>query len=314
MFSQILQEIKNYDTIVIHRHSKPDGDALGSQIGLKHILQDNFPEKRVYTVGDGAGRYAFMDGSVMDEIDDDVYENALAVILDCGASALISDERYKTAKKTIRFDHHIFGERIADLEVVDTAHESCCSLITRFAVEQNLRLSPASAKALYTGMVTDSGRFRYDSTSAQTFYLAAKLLEQPLNITDIYSKLYEDELFSLQLRAKFTLKIQQTEKGVAYIYTDKEEAKGYGVDTFTISRGMVGVMADIRGIDIWVNFTETEEGKVLAEIRSSKYTVQPVAVKHGGGGHAKACGATLKDRAEAMELLEELNSFCEVSV
>ena len=71
---------------------------------------------------------------------------------------------------------------------------------------------------------------------------------------------------------------------------------------------MVNTMADLRGVDIWVNFTETED-KVLVEIRSNKYTVQPIAVKYGGGGHAKACGASLKNREEAMALLEDLNAF-----
>ncbi|MBE5739968.1 MAG: bifunctional oligoribonuclease/PAP phosphatase NrnA [Clostridiales bacterium] len=309
MFKQILQEIKNHSTIIIHRHTSPDGDALGSQIGLKCLLQDNFPEKKIYAVGDHAKRYAFMDGSVMDEIEDSVYNGALAVILDSGSSSLISDERYKTAAKTVRFDHHIYCEKIADFEVVDTSYESCCGLITDFAVSSGLRLSPASAKALFTGMVTDSGRFRYDSTSANTFRLASELMKQDFNTNDIYSQLYADDFFYVRLRAQFVLKIQFTQHKVAYIYTTKEELRTYGADTFTISRGMVNTMSDIRGVDIWVNFTETEEDKILVEIRSSKHTVQPIAVKYGGGGHAKACGATLSNKAEAMALLEDLNAY-----
>ena len=82
MFEKILEAIQQYDTIIIHRHTNPDGDALGSQIGLKHILKDNFPNKKIYVVGDGAGRYAFMDGSVMDEIEDSVYTDAMAILLD----------------------------------------------------------------------------------------------------------------------------------------------------------------------------------------------------------------------------------------
>ena len=160
MFEKILEAVKAYDTIIIHRHTSPDGDAMGSQIGLKNILKDNFPNKKVYAVGDDAKRYAFMDGAVMDEIDDGVYEGALAIILDCGAAHLISDERYQKAAKTARIDHHIFGEKIADEEVVDTSYESCCGEVTEFALESGLALSPASAKALFTGMVTDSGRFR----------------------------------------------------------------------------------------------------------------------------------------------------------
>ena len=309
MFTQILQEIKNYSTIIIHRHTSPDGDALGSQIGLKYLLQDNFPEKTIYAVGDGAKRYSFMEGSIMDEIADEVYNGALAIILDCGSSSLISDERYKTAAKTVRFDHHIYCEKIADLEVVDTSYESCCGLITDFAVQSGLRLSPASAKALFTGMVTDSGRFRYDSTTSNTFRLASELMKEKFDTNDIYSQLYADDFSAVRLRAQFVLKIQFTQHKVAYIYTTKEELATYGVDTFTISRGMVNTMSDIRGVDIWVNFTETEEDKILVEIRSSKHTVQPIAVKYGGGGHAKACGATVSSKAEAMALLEDLNAY-----
>ena len=308
MFEEILQCIKEYDKIVIHRHSSPDGDALGSQIGMKCLLKENFLNKEIYAVGDGAGRYAFMDGTVMDEVPDEFFNGALSIILDCGSAWLISDERYKLAEKTVRFDHHIFSETIADLEVVDTSYESCCGLVTEFALESGLALSPASAKALFTGMVTDSGRFRYDSTTAKTFRLASALKEQNFDTNEIYGNLYADDFANMQLRAQFVLKIQFTPYRVAYIYTTKEELASYNADTFTISRGMVNTMSDIRGVDIWVNFTETEDN-VLVEIRSSKHTVQPVAVKYGGGGHAKACGASVKDRAEAMALLEDLNAF-----
>lgn len=309
MFTQILQAIQEYPRIIIHRHSSPDGDAMGSQIGLLNIIKDNFPKKQVYAVGDEAKRYAFMDGSVMDDVPDSAYEGALAIILDCGAAALISDNRYTLAAKTVRFDHHIFAEKIADLEAVDTSYESCCGLITDFAVECGLRLSPASAKALYTGMVTDSGRFRFDSTTSKTFRLASELLKQPFSVTDIYTELYADDFSRVRLRAEYTLKIRFSPENVAYIYTTKEELAATGADVFSISRGMVGTMADLRGVDIWVNFTETEE-KVLVEIRSSKYTVQPVAVKYGGGGHAKACGCSVKDYTEAMQVLEDLNAIC----
>ena len=149
MFEQVLTEIKNYEKIIIHRHSSPDGDALGSQIGLKHIIKDNFPAKTVYVVGDGAKRYSFMDGSTMDEIADSEYEGALAFILDCGSSSLVSDDRYKKAAKVIRIDHHIYCENFADIEIVDTSYESCCGLITELALECGLALSPESAKALH---------------------------------------------------------------------------------------------------------------------------------------------------------------------
>ncbi len=308
MFEKILDAIKEYDTIIIHRHSNPDGDALGSQIGLREIIKENFPEKTVYAVGDGSRRYGFMEGSVMDEIDDSVYENALAIVLDTSAAALISDDRYKKAHKTARIDHHIFCEEICDIEVTDTSYESCCGLVTEFAIEGGLKLSKLAAKSLYTGMVTDSGRFRYDSTNSDTFRLASHLMKAEFDTNEIYGQLYADDFSFIRLRAQFVLKIQFTDKNVAYIYTTKEEAATYDADTFTISRAMVGTMGDIKGVNLWVNFTETENG-VLAELRSNKYNINPIAVKYGGGGHAKASGATLKNREEAMQMLEDLNNL-----
>lgn len=310
MFESILEAIKKHDTIIIHRHKKPDGDAIGSQVGLKHIIKANFPEKTVYTVGDPAGRYAFIEDSTPDIINDSVYRDALAIVLDTSAKSLISDDRYTTAAATARMDHHIFVEKICDVEVTDTSYESCCGLITAFAKEQGLTLTPTAAKALYTGMVTDSGRFRYDSTTSQTHILAAHLLSVDFSTGDIFRNLYSDDFSFIRLRAEFVLKIQFTEQKVGFIYTTKEEAASYGVDTFTISRGMVNVMGEIRGVDIWVNFTETEDA-VLAELRSSKYNINKIAVKYGGGGHEKASGATLKNKEEAMAMLADLNAIME---
>ena len=310
MFEPIIQLIKKYNTIIIHRHTNPDGDAMGSQIGLKHIIKDSFPEKKVYVVGDATQRYSFIEDSVMDNIDDEVYHDALAIILDTSAKALISDDRYELAAATARIDHHLFCEEIAQIEVTDSSYESCCGLVTAMAMEGNLTVSPLAAKALYTGMITDSGRFRYDSTSAQTFRVAAFLMDRDFSTADIYRNLYADDFSFIQLRAKFVLRIQLTDQPVAFIYTTKEEVASYGVDQATLSRGMVNVMGEIRGVDIWVNFTETEDG-VLCEIRSNKYNINPIARKYGGGGHAKASGATVKDREAAMNMLQDLMCLTE---
>ena len=308
MFEKICHELHSFDTIIIHRHNKPDGDALGSQIGLKHILLENFPDKQIFAVGDDARFFGFMDDAVMDQIPDSAYENALAVILDCGAPALISDSRYQLARRTVRIDHHLFTQTIADVEVIDSSFESCCGMIAQLAKESGFRLNTVAAKSLYTGMVTDSGRFRYDSTTARTYALASFLMETPFDITEIYQQLYADSFGSKKLKAQFILKIQFTEKNVAYIYTTAEELKRIDADLFTVSRGMVNTMADIRGVNIWCNFTETEDG-VLCELRSNRHNINPIAVKYGGGGHAKASGATVADRQTAMAMLADLDKL-----
>ena len=312
MFKKALKLIEKYDVIVIHRHSNPDGDALGSQIGLREIIRENYPDKTVYIVGDATKRYAFMEGWEPDVIADDVYRGALAIVLDTSAKFMISDTRYTLADATLRFDHHIYCEDICDVDVIDNTFESCCGLLTQFAVKCKLRLNRLAAKSLFTGMVTDSGRFRYDSANSRTFRLASVLTEQDFDPNEIYSELYADELSNVQLRAMYTLKIQLAGDGVAYVTTTKQEldklAAERGVDSFAVSRGMVGVMADIKGVDSWVNFTETADG-VLCELRSKKYNINPIAVKYGGGGHAKASGATVPDFDTAMKMIEDIKAL-----
>ena len=308
MFETVIQKLQQYDTVILHRHSRPDGDAMGSQIGLKHLLLKNFPEKTVYVVGDDAGFFSFMEDSAMDRIADSVYEGALAVILDCGAAHLISDDRWKLAAETIRIDHHLYTAPVAGTEVIDSSFESCCGMIAALAMEAGWELTPLAAKSLYTGMVTDSGRFRYDSTTARTYRLASFLMEQEFDTNEIFRDLYADDFESKARKAQFILKTKFTPNRVAYIYTTLEELQAMDVSVFTVSRGMVNTMADIKGTGIWVNFTETENG-VLCEIRSSGVNINPIAVKYGGGGHAKASGATVPDRAAAMNMLQDLDAL-----
>ena len=313
MFEAIKKLIEKHPKIIIHRHKNPDGDALGAQIGLKRILMENYPEKQILAVGDMTPRYAFMETLPLDEIEDSAYDGALAILLDTATPSLICDDRYTKAAATARIDHHIFCETFTDVEVIDTSFESCCGMITALAMECDWQVSGEAAQSLYTGMVTDSGRFSYDCTSAQTFRLASFLIDRPFHPADIYRELYSDDLEMKQLRAKFTLKIQTTPEGVAFIYTTIDEAKSYGVDNFTLSRGMVNVMSEIRGIHSWVNFTETENG-ILCEIRSNRYNINPIAKKYGGGGHQKASGATLKNKEEAMAMLEDMKAVTEVTI
>lgn len=308
MFKAIFHEIKEHSTIIIHRHNQPDGDAIGSQIGLKKIISHNFPDKKVYAVGDDPGFFSFVKGAVMDVISDSIYDNALAVILDCGSASLINDSRYTLAHRTARIDHHIFSEKIADVEAIDSTFESCCGMITQLAIDCGLKISRDAAEALYTGMLTDSGRFRYDSTTSRTFLLASKLMESEIDTNEIFKNLYSDDYEKKKLKAQFVLKIKFTENRVAYIYTSKEEVKELNMTEFSASRGMVGTMSDIKGTDIWVNFTESDNG-ILCEIRSNSENINPIAVKYGGGGHAKASGATVPDYETAMAMLSDLDKM-----
>ncbi len=308
MFKEALKLIKKYDRIIIHRHSHPDGDAMGSQIGLANLIKDNFPKKEVYMVGDEATRFPFLKVP-MDVIPDEYYRGALAVILDCGSSRLICDERYKTAEKTLRFDHHIYCEKIADVDVVESTYESACGLVTMFAKKCKWKLSVSSATALYMGMVTDSGRFAFDSVTARTFQLAAFLMSQPIDLGALYYNLFAKDFSEILRNADNMHKIKFTEHNVAYIYTAKEELpEPTDNGVHMTSSGLVSLMKDIKDVFVWVNFTEGDDG-VHTELRSNRYNINPIAVKYGGGGHKKASGCTVPDRETAMKLLADLDAL-----
>ncbi len=309
MFEQAIALLSAAPVIILHRHEHPDGDALGAQTGLAFLLRHSFPGKEVYCVGDAPGRYAFMPGSEMDSVPDGLYENALAVVLDCGSAGLVSDSRWQSAAQTLRLDHHLFTGTFCGTEVTDTSFESCAGMVAALAVEAGWSIPADAAAALFTGMVTDSGRFRYDCTTPRTLTLAARLLEAGIDTNALYNRLYAEDLDSLKLRSAFIGRIQLSPQGVAWLYNDRALVEQTGLGTAGVSRGMVGTMSDLSGIPVWVNFTENETGEVECELRSNAYNINPVAVAFGGGGHQKASGARVKDRAEAMALLAALDEL-----
>lgn len=308
LYREALALIEQYDIIILHRHKMPDGDAIGSQLGLRNLLMHNYPQKQVYMVGDASERFSFLADAAPETVPDEHFPRALCIILDSGAQNLVADTRWNMAAATLRFDHHIFQEKIAQLEIIDDSFESACGLLTDFALNTGLALSPESALPLYMGMVTDSGRFRYDSTTPRTHRLAAELLSYHLDTDSLFTQLYATSLEDVQRRAHFALKIRFTPGGVAYLYNDAQEISRLNMELFDVSRGMVGIMGDLKGVEIWANFAEAPQG-ILAELRSRRIPVRPVAAKYGGGGHAKACGATLESREDVEAMLKDLDDL-----
>lgn len=311
LFEDALREIQAAQRIIIHRHSRPDGDAYGSQLGLYLLVKANFPDKEVYMVGDSNERLAFMlGGRTMDDIPSSSYTDALAVIMDTSAAFLVSDDRWSLAKRTLRFDHHLFLGRMSDIEVVDPSFESCCGILAAFAKESGLEVPNDAASAIFTGMVTDSGRFRYDAVNARTFELAAFLMQRNIDTSFIYRNLYTEELSFVKLRARFALRVKTTAHNVAYTYTTRKELLEGGIDATTATRAFVNVMGDIKGVDVWAAFAEGDEG-IACELRSANRNINPIAVKYGGGGHAKASGATVNSQSIAMDMLRDLDALAE---
>ena len=303
----LIKAIKKYDTIIIHRHSRPDGDALGSQLGLKYTILNTFPNKKVYAVGDSNPRLDFL--GQMDEIEDSIYANALVIIVDVAVDYMLSDERYKKAQEIYIIDHHTNKSNIVDDShfIVDSTRAAAAELIAEILIKNKFKLSKESAKLLYTGIVTDSGRFQYNETSSRTLRIAADLLDYSFDPQEIYNKLYVETLEKKKLTAEFTNRFKVTEHNVAYMFNTLEDLKNLNISFNDCSRGMVNTMAGIEGINIWANFTEDENHKVVCEFRSRGFSIVDIAKKYGGGGHDQACGATIDSFKVAQNVLKDFD-------
>lgn len=308
MYKEIIDLIEKYSTIVIHRHKNPDGDALGSQLGLKRLIELNYPTKKVYAVGD-ENTFVFL--GKMDIINNDIYNNALVIILDVSVARLISDERYKLADHVIVIDHHLNKADIGDTVIIESDFIACAEIVCDIAIKNNFKIDNLAATPLLTGLVTDSGRFLYPHTSANSFKMAAYLIDNGADIQGVYDRLYTVKLNYTKLKGYFLNNFKTTKRNVAYMKNEITVKEKYNVSTFTVSRAMVNQMSGMEDINIWANFTMDEDNVVQVELRSKKISIVHIARKYGGGGHALACGCTLKSFKEADLLLNDLDELLE---
>jgi phosphoesterase RecJ-like protein len=173
--NDILNKIRAYDEIVIHRHKNPDPDALGSQLGLRDILRMNFPDKTISAVGFDEPSLAFI--GKMDRLSDETFKGKLVIVTDTANTPRIDDVRYQTGDFLIKIDHHPNDDAYGDLLAVDTTASSASEIIANFAFDHDLQISDDAARVLYAGIVGDTGRFLYPATTPKTLYTAAKLAE-----------------------------------------------------------------------------------------------------------------------------------------
>ncbi len=308
MYDILLEKIAQYDTIIIHRHIQPDLDALGSQLGLRGIIQNNFTDKTVYVVGD-MNEFGFF--GTMDTVDDDVFKRALIIVTDVAGKDRVSDNRFMLGKEKIVIDHHKNDTDFADVFISDSDQIATCQILTEMVIKHSLSIDEKTATYLYGGLVSDSGRFLYASVTAQTFESAAFLAQHGARMQEVYEGLYTEDFNTKKLKGYFINNFELTKHNVAYMKGTKSLRQRYNVSTFAFSRGMVNQMAGIKGIPIWVNFTESDNGDIQCELRSKHVPVVDVAKKYGGGGHALACGCTLENWQDADALLSDLDYLAE---
>ena len=306
LMNAVLEKIKEYDRIFIFRHIRPDGDCVGSSKGLCEILRLSFPEKDVRVVDWQKCDYlAFLDIEE-ESVDDSLYAGALAVVVDTATSERISNQKYKLCREIVKIDHHIPVEDYGVINWVEEHSSSTCEMISRFYLEfkDQLKINERAATLIYTGMVTDSGRFRFRSVSGDTMRAAASMLEVGINTDRLYANLYIDDFDQLRFKAHVYNKMKMTENGVAYIHVTSKMQEKFGL-TAEKASASVSYLDSIRGSLIWIAFIDNSDGTIRVRLRSRFVTINEIAEKYRGGGHDCASGATLLKKSEISKLLAE---------
>ncbi len=308
---QILEKIKAYDRILIFRHTRIDGDCVGATKGMKAIIKATWPQKEVYIIdGEHSDYLAFL-GPDDAPIPQEQYADALAIVIDVGNADRISNQQYSLCREIIKIDHHIEREPYGHLNWVEDGRSSACEMIADFyaTFPDDLTLTKEAATYIYTGMVTDSGRFQYEGVRGDTLRLAGLMLDQGIDTDRLYANLYLKDFATLKFTAYVYEHMQMTENGVAYIHVDRAMQEKFGL-TFEAASASISCLSGIRGCLVWLAFIDGagEAAEIRVRLRSRFVTVNGIAENYHGGGHACASGATVYSPAEMQALIAEADA------
>ena len=304
---EILATIKAFDRIIIHRHQRPDPDALGSQVGLAEILRASFPKKEIYQVGGPVEGLDYL--ALMQTIPDDLYKGALVIVTDTANAPRVSDQRYDQGAKLIKIDHHPNDEPYGELVWVNTKASSCSEMIVSFwqMFQNELTMTQEAARLLYAGIVGDTGRFLYPATTATTLRLAAELLDYGFDAPKINRQLDQVSRSVARLSGYVYENIEIDEIGAGKVILSQELQQRFGVVDSETS-AVVSLPGKIDEVMAWAIFVEQPEGYYRVRMRSKGPVINEIAKRHHGGGHPLASGANAADLEEVAAIYQEIQT------
>ena len=307
---EIYKKVKEYDKIVIARHIGADPDALGSTLGLKELILNTFPEKKVSCIGVYSSVFKYM--GKMDKLEEDEVKDSLLIVCDTPNVPRIDGvDDPKKYKYVIKIDHHPEVEHFEDMKWVDTKASSVCQMLIELANETRFKMSKLAAERFYMGLVSDTNRFLYEYTTPKTFALVSRLIEETkIDIVSLYNNLYKRPLIDVRFQGYVAQNMKVSESGLAYIYIDDATIQKFGGDT-GLSGNVIGSFNNINEILVWVMFTEDKkQGIIKVNARSRGPIINEVLENYGGGGHPFASGARLTNKEDIENIIKDLDKIC----
>lgn len=306
----IFDKIKEYGTVIISRHLRPDGDAIGASKGLKELIKASFPEKKVYSISSDSSEYLEFLGKDDEDLSYEEYTKALFIVLDTATSDRIANDKYGMCPCIIKIDHHIEVEKYGDISWVEDKRSSASEMIVDLYMtfRDELILTKDAATYLYVGMVTDSGRFRFSSTSGDTLRCASYLLDKGIDTEMMFSRLYLEEFDYFRFKAYVYRNMKMTPNGVVHLFVSKETIADFGLNQEQAGLS-VSFLDSVKGGLVWIAFIEHDDGGIRARIRSRFVTVNRLAEKYRGGGHECAAAASVRGENGMKQLLADADAL-----
>ena len=304
MFNEIINKIKEYDSIVITRHIGVDPDALCSQLALRDSIKLTYPDKKVIAVGTGSAKFVHI--GKLDRLEK--LPNALLIVLDTPDKKRVDSLNSIEYVDSLKIDHHPFVEKYCDYEYIDDKKTSVCEIIMQMLLDTELKCDSNIAQLLYMGMVSDSNRFLFNSCTPETFSLVSTYLrDYPFDLSDTYNKLYLRPLCEVRLEGYIELNMTVTENNLGYIVISDEMINQFGVDSASAGN-MINNFNFIKGVLVWATITEdVKNSQYRISIRSRGPEINKVAEKHNGGGHKFASGVRTESLEKALAVMEDLD-------
>ncbi len=305
IYTEIWDKIKSYDSILVTSHLRADGDCVGCAIGLREMIKATFPLKKVKAIHENVKYLDFL--GLADEATDLEFEESLVISVDCADRGRVCDKRVLTGKEIIKIDHHPntdpFGTTI---NFVEEKRSSCAEMIVDVMLENDAKITPLGIEALFTGMVTDSGNFKYPGVNWETMYKVSLLYRMGLDAQKIYEELGKTTLEEMNFKGYVLQNVKKTPNGVLYIKISPEIRERFNV-SYDEASNLVNSLSGVVGSYIWVLFNQYAPNEIRSRVRSIKVPINDIAALYGGGGHENAAGIIVSDFDTVDEILNALD-------
>ena len=291
----IKEEILRANKIAILTHENPDGDAIGSSLAMYNTLKNMGKDVDVI-MPEFAKIFNFLPYANEIKNITEITNYDLVISLDCADIKRLNGAAtiFENAKMTVSIDHHGTNTMFANLNYVDPASPACAQILVSILNYWKIEISKEIGECLITGIITDTGGFKYSNVTVETFEFAAELLAKGVNISNIYERVLQTRTLAKFNLTKIALnRLELLENGkVAFTYINKEDIENTHAEMGD-HEGIVEEGRGIEGVEVSVFLRENEKGYRVSLRSSKNVNVSDVCIIFGGGGHPRAAGCTM---------------------